>query len=57
MTLLLVSYVCDYCDGLAPVTDTYHRGYVVWSGDAPPGRKSMYSALGAMPSGGVMFAS
>lgn len=31
MTALFTSYVCDYCDGLAPVN--WLRGFVVFRGD------------------------
>ena len=31
MTALFISYVCDYCDGLAPIN--WLRGYVVFRGD------------------------
>jgi hypothetical protein len=42
MTLLLVSYVCDYCDGLAEDTD-YHRGYIVWRGPGSvPGQEYVF---------------
>lgn len=31
MTALFISYVCDYCDGIAPID--WLRGYVVFRGD------------------------
>jgi hypothetical protein len=31
MTALLVSYVCDYCDGLAQID--WHTGFCVFNGD------------------------
>jgi hypothetical protein len=34
MTLLLSSFVCDFCDGHLEVVAPY-RGFVVWSADHP----------------------
>lgn len=33
MTALLLSYVCDFCDGLSVKQQPVHKGYVVYRGN------------------------
>ncbi len=42
MTLLFLSYACDYCDGLVP-DDDWDRGYVVWRGRALPAEEYVFA--------------
>ena len=41
MTLLFVSYVCDWCDGLKKPIAADH-GFVIWADDGVPGPRALY---------------
>ncbi len=36
MKPLFISFVCDYCDGLAPREEEWDEGFVVWRGRPLP---------------------
>lgn len=41
MTPLFLSYVCDWCDGLA-APEAEHTGYIVWRGRALPSMEYVF---------------
>jgi hypothetical protein len=43
MTPLFISFVCDFCDGLAADDTDYDHGWVVWRGRAMPADEYVFS--------------